>query len=300
MSKKIWFCLILCIGCAAEEDSSSPSSDESEVDLNPAELAEESLDERRALFAARLDPSELALGPLTPVEAAVPFDESKVLEALSQATGASFTAQREGGRWSASSETHDVEIDLEDGTIDVASEEGYIRDLKHAPDAMFETSAKALFSAIASDTSEANVRLMHLGATTRVIATGAQTDARIGTKVFAIRRLGGLRVANSRMVASFNTDGKLRAVRGRWPEINLKDSKLTSSLTQDQVLERALNVLADSKVTADDREPIRLESFYELQKTEAGTIAVLRAAVLVRTRNAEGELGRGERHDFDL
>lgn len=289
------------MGCAAKEidadhQETRPASSERVASTTSAALGED-----RMGLISRLDVSRLRLGPVTAVSPSAAFDTQIVSAAFSEATGSTFATEWAGPRFNLASETHQAFYDIESGQLSVADTADYESGLAHAPDAQFLAGATALFTAIAADASEAEIDLKHLGTTAREVGASSNTaEARLGTKVFAMRRLGGLRVAGNRMVASYKTDGTLRTMRGLWPAIDLAHSQLTSTLTQAQAVERAIDTLIEAGARGNGNEPIVLESFYELRPGASGLIAVLRGSAIRQSVNGEGMPGRIQRHDFDL
>ena len=293
----------LLASCAVEgPDSLQAVEGQHRAELIEAASSPEALAEARGLLSARIDTSRLNLSPAADVTAPAVFDGSVVTNALQAATGSLFVASWAGPKWNASSETHQVSLDMESGAVLIADAGEYERGLAQADDATFLANASALFNAIAPDAAAALLEVKHLGGTTQQMQGEPQPqDARLGSKVFAFRTLGGLRVAGNRMVASYKTDGTLRTVRGLWPAIDLDNSQLSSALSQGQVVERALEVLLAANVRRTGDDVIELESFYELRTNASGQrVAMLRASALVQTFGPDGAAGRVERHDFDI
>jgi len=289
------------MGCTAKELDADHHETSRAPDERVASSTSAALGEDRTGFMARLDASGLKLGPVTPVSPPAAFDAQVASAAFAEATGSTYAMEWAGSRFNLASETHQAFYDLESGQLGAADTSDYELGLAHAPDAQFLAGATALFTALAADASEAEIDLKHLGTTAREVgASSNSAEARLGTKVFAMRRLGGLRVAGNRMVASYKTDGTLRTMRGLWPAIDLAHSQLTSTLTQTQAVERAIDTLIEAGAPADGTEPIVLESFYELRPGGTGLIAVLRGSALRQSVNGEGAPGRTQRHDFDL
>lgn len=289
--------------CAAADPVVGPEEDgQSQTALEATEQLTDSLAQSRTLLIGRIDTGRLHLQPLTEIRPGQAFDSDALSAAMQAATGHVLEGGWNGTTFAASSALHEVTFDEQTGSLLIADTGNYEMGLTHATDEVFLATTQSLFNAVASDTSEALTEVKHLGATAREIGSdGEPVPARIGTKVFAFRTLGGLRVAGNRLVASYKTDGTLRTVRGLWPAIDLERSKLRSTLSVDEVVTRALDVLiaANARVLGDD--PIAIETFYELQRTEDGEhVAVLRASALVQTLGPDGTPGRGARHDFDI
>lgn len=294
-----WFVIagIACAGC----DASEPKTEASGVAEEPAQLAvqKDATQRARERIAARMDASGLALGPREDVTEALPFDVERIVEALTQATGSKLEAQWADPVLSAQAEGISFTFDAATGHVLFETALSYVDGLERATDAWFQDEASRLFAGLVGESSEVTVK--HLAATSRDLATGTLTESgRLGTKVFAFRKLGGIPVAGNRLVASYLTDGRLKTVRGLWPRINLARSRLSSELSVDEVVARAADLLVEHRVNPDREEPIVLESFYELRPDAEGWVAVLRAAALVVTYGHENEPGRRERHDFDL
>lgn len=288
-------------GCAAKGIDVDPQETRTAPSERVTSTKSVALDDERSGLLARLDASGLQLGPVTTVSSSAAFDTQIASAAFAEATGSTFTTEWAGPRFHLASETHQAFYDIESGLLSVADTADYELGLAHAPDAQFLAGATALFTAIAADASEAEIDLKHLGTTAREVgASSNSAEARLGTKVFAMRRLGGLRVAGNRMVASYKTDGTLRTMRGLWPAIDLAHSQLTSTLTQTQAVARAVDTLIEVGARGDGTEPIVLESFYELRPGGTGLIAVLRGSAIRQSVNGEGMAGRIQRHDFDL
>jgi hypothetical protein len=294
--------LVLGVGCEAR-DVDAP------VAQKPVAQTVAALDEHAALaakLATRIDASRLALGPLQAVEHAPPFEEGRALAALREATGRDFEADSSNpAEWSASDGQYRATLEPGSGRVHVRGGDAYDAALAHAPDEVFEARAAALLRGFAPDLPR-ELHVKHLGSTTRtIVEDDVPVDdqnklERMGSKVYALRTLGGLPVAGNRLVASYRNDGQLVGVRGRWPEIDVGRSKLHSEMRPEDVVGRAADVLASRGVNPDREEPIVLESFYELRPDASGWVAVLRASAVVVTHNAEGEQGRRERHDFDI
>jgi len=292
--------------CAAPETDGgngtvSGDGSEDKVIFSSAPITEAEEAAARDALLSRIDATHLRLAPMGNVEQSAGFDAQAVEAALETATGSSLQTEWAGTRWMASGATHQASYDVATGELLIADAATYERALSHAPDAQFLAHATALFGGLAQDSIDALVDLKHLGVTERDFAEpNSNVETRIGTKVFAMRRLGGLRVAGNRMVASYKTDGTLRTVRGRWPSIDLAHSTLSSNLSQAEVVQKAIDTLIAAEVRSEGQDPIRLESFYELREGTTGWIAVLRAAAINQTLGSNGEPGRIERHDFDL
>lgn len=287
----------LLLSCASEQNHAM-NTPTPEPELAQAELEE---GPARARLAQRLDDTGFALGPLENVAQALEFDAASVLDGLSRVTGEAFEAEASGVAWRATSASYSAEFDAARGQFAVTGTREYQRGLPVAADELFSERTLTLLSGIASDVADHALDLKHLGATTRELGEQVgESDVRVGSKVFVVRRLGGLRVAGNRLVASFATDGTLVGVRGLWPSIDLAHSRLSSSLGLDEARERALDLLLLDGVNPEHDEPIVLESFYRLDVSEHGVVASLRGAALVTSYNNDGLPGRRERHEFDL
>jgi hypothetical protein len=301
-----WLLLgLLGVGCAAREvdapvETEPVAQQVAELDVAPA------AEEARARLAQRLDARGLALGPREPVEHAAAWDQERALAALRGATGRAFQAGWSESEWIADDGEYRAAVDARSGRVRVRGLDAYDARLAHAPDDVIRARGAALLAGFATDLPRPqDLIVKHLGGTTRSLEPDVpdeaqNVDERMGSKVFAFRKLGGLPVANNRLVASYLNDGRLLGVRGRWPAIDLERSRLRSDMRADEVVERALGLLVERGVNPHRPEPIVLESFYELRPEGSGWVAVLRASALVVSYNAEGEPGRRERHDFDL
>ena len=270
--------------------------------LSPPDAMPTEQDAQRAELRARIDDERLILIPSAIDTQVDGFDADKAAQALTQATQSTYQVQWQGALWGAASETHQVSFDTETGVLSIADTGDYEPGLSHAPDTQVLAHATELFEALAADTANAAIEIKHLGVTNRQVGDpNSNVDERIGSKVFALRRLNGLRVAGSRMVASYKTDGTLRTVRGLWPTIDLSHSKLASELSRNEAIELALSTLLRDGVQMRGDDRISLETFYELRRDPAlGTwVAVLRAAATNQTYGPDGP-SRIERHDFDL
>jgi hypothetical protein len=270
---------------------------------SPEKAAQESaaLDDARELLRARLDDSRLFLEPIENPTQATAFDPEAALAAMSDVAEQSFRAEASGSRWRASSDSYVATFDRESGRFELSGTPDYQFGLVHADDALFYERARTLLSGLAPDVSEQAFDLEHLGASTRTLGDPViQTDERMGSKVFVLRSLGGLRVAGNRLVASFATDGRLVSARGLWPTIDLAHSQLDAALTLDEARERALDLLVAHGVNPNRTDPIVLESFYQLEPGPEGMVARIRAAALVVSYNHEEQPGRRERHEFEL
>jgi hypothetical protein len=281
---------LLCACAAADQPQGQASHAQAALD-----------DSAREQLRARLEPSRLHLGPLESVAEASEFEQGAALSGLVGVAGQSFDSQMAGTLWKATSERYRASFDTLSGRFDLEGGADYQRGLAHAPDDLFHERARALLSGLAGDVPGHTFELKHLGATTRVLGSEVtQSDARIGSKVFVLRRLGGLRVAGNRLVASFATDGTLVDARGLWPHIDVAHSQLSAQLSAAEASERALDLLLEHGVEPQRSEPIVLESFYQLEPGPEGMVARLRAAALVIAYNHEQQPGRRERHEFDL
>jgi hypothetical protein len=287
---------MLCTSCAARDVDAPDVEKATERRSALAGEAEADVDKLRA----RIDSSQLRLEPVEPVEPAAEFDEADALAALRRATGAEFRVEAGDGVWRASDGEYTATLETRSGRWNIEGGTGYDSRLSRQEDAAFLDQAAALLGGLASDVPR-ELDLKHLGGSTRVEGGPVQDESeRLGSKVFALRKLGGLPVAGNRLVASYRNDGRLHAVRGLWPTIDVERSRLRSELSAEQVVDRALEQLVAHHVNPDRKEAIVLESFYELRPEGERWVAVLRAAALVTTYGHEGEPGRRERHDFDI
>jgi hypothetical protein len=286
--------LVFVWSCAAERGDSQQTA-------APVVQALEEAAEVRETLRARLDTSRLLLAPVRALDERDAFDGARALAGLEQVTGQSLEAQTSGSTWHAEGGDYSVSFDARSGALSLRAERSYERGLARAADAQLEELARTLLTGFASSVSKQTSHLQHLGSTTRVLGEDEPpSDERLGSKVFVIRRLGGIRVAGSRLVVSFATDGRLVSARGLWPAIELRDSQLTSSLSLEQASERALDVLLANGVNAEREDPIYLETFYQLEPAAEHSVVRLRAAAIVTAYDHEETPGRRVRHEFDL
>jgi hypothetical protein len=299
-----WLLLgILALGCEAQ-GVDAPTTSTQSVNQAAVDQVAPLADAIAARLLARIDASRLALGPLEPVEAAPAFDERAALAALHDATGGEFKVEWFESSWQASDGSYQALLDARSGRLSVTGPEAYDAGLKPVSDDELLERGTALLRGFAPDLPKELV-LKHLGGTLRYVADDVpaekqNSEERLGSKVFAIRELGGLPVAGNRLVASYLNDSRLMGVRGVWPAIDLARSRLRSDMRQDEVVAKAVALLVEHGVNPDREEPIVLESFYELRPDANGWVAVLRASALVVSYNGEDEPGRRERHDFDI
>jgi hypothetical protein len=82
--------------------------------------------------------------------------------------------------------------------------------------------------------------------------------------VYVQRSIRGIPVVPSRLVFSFNLDGTLRKVAGRWPKIDYQRSQFVSELSSDaDAVQRAVQALVDRRVDPFSAGKIRLFTIYE-------------------------------------
>ena len=267
----------------------------------PAQATEALEDTARERLRARLDDARFQLGPTANVAEAAEFDASTALQGLRAVTEQELESEVAGSTWRASGASYSASFELVSGRFMLSGRREYQAGLAHAADDVLYERARTLLSGLASDVADHALDLKHLGATTRLLGDEVeQVDERIGSKVFVIRRLGGLRVAGNRLVASFATDGTVIEARGIWPRVDVANSQLSSTLALEDAKERALDVLVAHGVNPNRAEPIVLESFYQLEPGPEGMVARLRGAALVTSYNHEEQPGRRERHEFEL
>jgi hypothetical protein len=295
MRRLLWAIVILSTGCAADEVARPAHEQRAQAQALDTRTARDKL-------RARIDTSALALGPMEAVGEADPFVEDRALAGLADATGGKYAGGWEGSVWQASNDVYKASFDRGSGNLLITGPESYARGLEHATDDVLNKQGTALLGSFVADLDTAYVEVKHLGSTMKALEGDEPAEAteRVGSKVFAFRKLGGLRVAGNRLIASYRTDGKLRVARGLWPHIDVAHSRLNALVDRAEAVERALDLLLEHNVNPDRQDPIALESFYELRQGETGWVAVLRAAALVTAYGNDEQPGRRERHDFDL
>jgi hypothetical protein len=67
---------------------------------------------------------------------------------------------------------------------------------------------------------------------------------RIAKKVFVYRLIGGIPVDGQKLVFTYALDGDLRKVLGRWDQLTLTGGKVSSSLSESEVVQRGLAEVA--------------------------------------------------------
>ena len=113
-------------------------------------------------------------------------------------------------------------------------------------DRSLEASTKALMSALdpASQGEDQTYAVRTVG------SDGIDRDGqflgrkRVAKKVFVYRNIGGIPVDGQKLVFTYALDGDLRKVLGQWNQIYLTGGKLSSNLSEKEVIQRALQTVA--------------------------------------------------------
>ena len=233
---------------------------QSRILLRPAMMAEvtttRSLDVTRFLDAIRTDQDE---GPFEFEPSSLPF----------------FVAQ---------SRTQQVHVDLIESSVQVMDLNGYEAPARVAlDDEELLSRAKALTVPLGASMEELELnRVTSLAAKVKTHGVPGVVEQRlIARKVFFQRSLGGIRVLGDNVVVSFALDGTFRALTGRWHAVDWSRSKVASSLSIDQFVERAIDAAIANGVDAGSKERIRLGTGYVLRQAGDGWTAELRGLIAV-------------------
>ena len=97
---------------------------------------------------------------------------------------------------------------------------------------------------------------------------------KLAKKVFIQRNIGNIPVVGDKLVFSYTLDGKFRKMLGKWHHIDYENSKMSSSISEDLFVEKALDNLQENDVNASTTEYIRLRTIFSLKKTQSGNHAV--------------------------
>lgn len=87
---------------------------------------------------------------------------------------------------------------------------------------------------------------------------------RVAHLVYIQRSIGGVRINGDRLIAEYALDGTLRGVRGQWRKVNYGASVLSTALTEEGVVQRALDLLVEMEIAPDSDLPIRIFTQYEV------------------------------------
>lgn len=227
--------------------------------------------------------------PIAPDGAEATDASSRGFDSLPRAGDASCAVYR------GTTELHDIEVHMSDIAVLVRGADRYVRAVPSpVRDEAVLAQAMDLAKSLGAVPQETRPDVRVLAVASRLNRPGALPgpSVQLGKKVFLDRAIGNVEVAGQRLVMTFNLDGRLRKVRGRWTPIDYARSRLRSQLTQAEFIERAVSALVNAKVPASDKSlPILLFTYFKpgLAQVPCGPVPVeLRGAALVEMAGPEG------------
>lgn len=181
-------------------------------------------------------------------------------------------ADRRCGVYRARTPTHDIEVRLHDVQVLVRDRDRYHPEVSPSlPDTVLLQKSQALLAGLGAIPAEAtsfDVRTLMAGARIEEaedeapMAQSAIVTRPLGKKVYFRRVLGDVEVAGNKMAFSFNLDGTFRKMRGRWTPLDYDRSQLSSQLSREQFVDRALDTLLAARVRPDSDLPIFLFTYF--------------------------------------
>lgn len=192
------------------------------------------------------------------------------------------------------------------GEVSAWDERGYgeptmaRRDTFSSKEVVAENTRRLLRSLGARD-EELVVEPRSLAAST-VSADGVtEEDLVVARKVFCRREIGGIRVLGDKIVASFTVDGQLRKVLGRWTPINYAESRLASTITEHDLVDRALNKIVDLGVTPTSTLWLKIGTGFRTDEYAPGRYRLVLVGLIdVAHDNGKGQVGMVESYDFPI
>lgn len=223
-------------------------------------------------------------------------------DALLAETGLALTSEEvRGNGILAKAGPQTLELDMGRRAVNLHDERGY-SGAKSASlsDAALEGRAAALLNALGIGRTEmGKPEIVAFASDGRPLGAASVERRRLGQKAFFFRRIGGLKVAGHRMVVSYAVDGSVRAMRGQWPRIDIARSVLATALSEEEIINRAVDSLASAAIDASGKSPIRIETFFDVDDSGTESVLKLRGAALYQADGPDGP-GRGVRHEFDM
>lgn len=267
--------------------------------------AEEAQAETRNLLRSRLDLAGSSIKRVAAEaiadDATKPSTEALQAALLSDAGFIPASIRTQGSSVVAESALQSLEFDPVTRTVSFTDQRPYdVATIANVTGAALEQRSASLLMALGiSSQDSGKPEVVSFGGEAKSLSGGDSVKQRLGTKVFYIRQIGGVRVPGHRMVFSYAKDGSLRAMRGQWPKLDIPSSKLSTTLSDASIVERALDTLILSKANAQGSSPIHLETFLVPDEGVASPAVKLRAAALLQAEGPDGP-GRGVRYEFDL
>ena len=197
------------------------------------------------------------------------------------------------------------ELNSESGTVLLRDARGYswsgLEQKDRAPETVVEDKTRQLMAALGADENEMTLHARFLTRDTFDKGAGAVIKSvQVAWKVFVKRNIGGIPVLDDKVVVSFDLNGNFRKLIGKWTPVAYSRSILGSTLTHDQVMNRAVAELQERSIAYDSPFPIDIGTFFDLRSDDESHWLQLRGFVSVYLRNGSGRIGAVERYDFDI
>jgi hypothetical protein len=239
------------------------------------------------------------------------FDPLAFVAILEESTGITgFNVTEESANeWAAETEHHAVRVWLKDMRVEMRDRRGYDAGLtRPANDVELLQQARELLAALGAfeeETAWCGLRNLVSSYKPKAQPEGPRTasDARPrwrATKVFCQRTVGGIPVDGDSMVASFASDGSLRKLLGKWRRIDYAHSQLTTTLTVEQFVEKALDALLAWGGGLESDRPIRLGTRYVAREVAIGLFVLELRGVAAIEIAGPGGAPRTTIYEFEI
>ena len=235
------------------------------------------------------------------------FRESDLMKAIQELTGTEDfeTIQDDNEIWHVSNGYYAIKLYRDSSLIKVIILDEDIDD-KNGMDTLDEdyylNKSYGLMDSIGANRDELEKEITYLMAFNRDNEEDDEYEAFPVEKKYRFTRfLGGIQVASDFISIGFGMDGRLVSMVGRWTPINYSRSQLHSNLTEDQIVEKALERLTKENVDPNDNLRITLSTYYDSVKSSGEWLLDLKGVVWAK-KAEEIECPRcgGQGGDFDI
>jgi len=235
------------------------------------------------------------------------YIESNLIDTIQKLTGTGQfdTIQDDDEMWHVRNDSYYIKLDHNDYSFDIRILDKDIyqkNSVDNLDEELYLKKSYELIDSIGARRDEMKEKITYLMAFNRDNMDDVEYESFPVEKAFLFERLlGGIQVVGNFITISFGMDGRLLAMVGRWVPVNYSGSQLYSNITEEQMVEKALQRLMYENVDPNEEHVITVGSYYNSVKKDSKWVLDLEGIVRAEKGNGtERPTGGAKGGEFDI